>query len=67
MSRDAIACLVVFKNVNEHGYHENVCLFAHLDCSIGANNMDDHANESLVFCQRMTIDDNDCRRMQLNA
>ena len=31
LSRNAIACLFMFKNVNEHGYHyENVCLFAHL-------------------------------------
>ena len=30
LSRDAIACLFMFKNVNEHAYHENVCLFAYL-------------------------------------
>ena len=28
--QDAIACLFMFKNVNEHDSHENVCLFAHL-------------------------------------
>ena len=28
--QDPIACLFMFKNVKEHAYHENVCLFAHL-------------------------------------
>ena len=32
-----------------------------------ANDMGDHANERLFFCQWMSIDVNDCSRMQLNA